>query len=98
MNILRPIKPLRGEHATRWTDETQTECGCDWCQHWSPLIDHIRAQLDPEGKKLLEELVTHYEYIEMDAGVANAKLEGTWPGWENIVDFTPKMDNCDKHE
>lgn len=88
-NPLRVIRPLLGDAAPRWTDETQTECGCDFCQHWSPLIDHIDSQLDVNGKKLLEELVTDWMYKCEDRDVANAKLEGSWPGWEEMKKFKP---------
>lgn len=84
------IRPLLGEKAPRWTDETHTECGCDLCQHWSPLIEHIRYQLDDKGKELLEELVNHWGNQSDDLGVANAKLDGTWPGWEDMKNFKPK--------
>lgn len=86
---MKPIRPLLGDKAPRWTDETQTECGCDHCQHWSPLIDRISSQLDEEGKKLLEELVSDWMHQSDDLGVANAKLDGEWPGWEAMKDFKP---------
>ncbi len=82
MSDLPTIHPLRHDKATRWTDETQTECGCDYCQHWSPLIAHLDAQLNEEGRKLLDELVCDWMNQSDDVGAANAKLEGTWPGWE----------------
>lgn len=86
---LRSIRPLLGDKAPRWTDDTQTECGCDFCQHWSPLIDHIKAQLNEDGKKLLNELVEHYMYESEDGAVAEAKLAGDWPGYEELKNFKP---------
>ncbi len=92
---LRPIRPLL-ESPPRWTDETKTHCGCNHCQHWSPLIDHIEAQLDAEGNKLLRELTDHWGYQNEDLAVANAKLEGDWPGWEQMKHFKPTYD--ESHE
>ena len=88
---LPAIRPLLGKKAPRWTDETQTECGCDSCQHWSPLIQHLEAKLDEEGRKLLAELVEDREYARMDLDLAEAKLEGSWPGWEEMKNFKPKF-------
>jgi hypothetical protein len=84
------IRPLLGDKAPRWADETHTKCGCDLCQHWNPLIAQIEAQLDDNGKKLLEELVNDWMHNNDDLGVANAKLEGNWPGWEEMKNFKPK--------
>lgn len=85
------IRPLLGDAAPRWTDETKTECGCDSCQHWSPISAHIRAQLDENGRKLFDEMSEHYGHIEMDLDVANAKLDGSWPGWEALKGFKPEF-------
>ncbi len=79
---LPTIHPLRGDKATRWADEAQTKCGCDFCLHWYPLIQHLEAQLDERGRKLLNQLVENWMHQSDDFGVANAKLEGNWPGWE----------------
>ncbi len=89
MSGLRPIRPLLHDKAPRWTDETETHCGCDFCQHWSPLIEHLNAQLNEEGKKLLDELVTDWLYQSDDLGMANGKLAGDWPGWEAMKGFKP---------
>ncbi len=91
---LPEIHPLLGDKAPRWTDETQTKCGCDLCQHWLPLIAHIRAQLNEEGNHLLNELVDQWMNDAMDKDVAEAKLNGTWPGYEHIKEsFTPNIEN-----
>ncbi len=86
---LRPIRPLLGDKAPRWTDETQIKCGCDFCQHWSPLIEHVNAQLNEDGKKLFNELVEHWMYESEDRAVAEAKLAGHWPGYEELKNFRP---------
>lgn len=78
-----------GDKAPRWTDDTKTVCGCDFCQHWSPLIASIEAQLDDSGKKLLDELVNDWIHVGEDLCVANSKLEGVWPGWEEMKNFKP---------
>jgi hypothetical protein len=86
---LPPICPLLYNKAPRWTDETKTECGCDFCQHWHPLIKHLQAQLDDEGKKLLNELVEQWMNESQDLEVDEAKLAGDWPGWEAMKNFKP---------
>ncbi len=58
------------------------ECLCNHCRHWSPLIAHLEAQLDENGRALLEELVNDWMCQSDDLGAANGKLEGNWPGWE----------------
>lgn len=78
---LPTIHPLRGDKALRWTDETKTKCGCDHCQHWSPLVEHLEAQLNEKGRKLLAELTTNWMNAGEERDVAEAKLAGTWPGW-----------------
>ena len=64
---LSVIRPLLGDKAPRWTDETQTKCGCDLCNHWSPMIAHIKNQLDENGKELLNELVNEWMHNREDA-------------------------------
>ena len=86
---LPTIHPLRGDNSTRWTDETETHCGCDYCMHWHPLIKHLRAQLDERGNELLEELVTRWMNESEDLSLARSKLDGSWPGWEAMKDFVP---------
>ena len=87
---LPPIRPLMGDKAPRWTDETQTECGCDFCQHWHPIIQHIRAKLDGEELKLFDEFAEDWDNKWEDLCYAEARLYGTWPGWEAIKNFKPK--------
>ena len=94
---MRP--PLPTIHPLRSPDDTQDrgpldECLCDRCGHWSPLVAHIYAQLDERGKALLDELNNHYGNIEMDLDVANAKLDGSWPGWEALKGFTPNQETA----
>lgn len=96
---LPPIRPRQFDKAPRWTDDTQTKCGCDFCQHWDPLIEHIRAQLNDEGKKLLDELVNQWLSESQDLEVDEAMLNGTWPGWEAMRYFKPvPPEEREKHE
>lgn len=86
--------PLPIIHPPRSSDEPsgrgpEGECLCNDCRHWGPLITHIRAQLDERGQELLNELVDYYGNVEMDLDVANAKLDGSWPGWEAMKGFKP---------
>ena len=90
MNVLSSIRPLLGNKAPRWTDETKTECGCDLCQHWFPLIEHIGAQLDESGKKMLNEFVMQWFVYSENLAIAESKLSGEWSGWEEMKNFKPK--------
>lgn len=91
---LPPIHPLLGDKAPRWTDETMTECGCDQCQHWFPLIEHIRSELSPARRALLDDLISEWMHQSEDLSVANAKLEGSWPGWEALKEFKPNQETA----
>jgi len=91
---LPAIRPLLGDKAPRWTDETQTKCGCDQCQHWSPLITHIASELSPERRALLDELVGDWMHQSDDLCMAEAKLAGDWPGWEAVKGFKPNQETA----
>lgn len=86
---LPTIRPLLGDKAPRWTDETETKCGCDQCQHWSPLIEHIASELSAERHRLLNDLVEDWVNTREELSLANAKLDGSWPGWEAMKGFKP---------
>lgn len=90
---LPTIHPLRssGEPSGRGPNG---ECLCNDCRHWGPLLAHLRAQLDERGRELLNELEDHYGNIEMDLNVAEAKLDGSWPGWEAMKGFKPNQDTA----
>lgn len=62
---------------------------CNFCRHWSPLLRHVRAQLDDQGKELLTEYVNHMMAEAQDAECDQAKLNGYWPGWEALRGFNP---------
>lgn len=89
---LPTIHPLQND-PPRWAvgdeNDPNRKCGCNWCRHWSPLLQHIEAQLNEEGKKLLNEYVTFVEQEIEDGHVAQAKLNGDWPGWEILKGFHP---------
>ena len=92
---LRPIRPLLGDKAPRWIDvEGKSKCGCDFCQHWSPLIDHIDSELSPERRELLNELTDEWMNLREELSVANSKLDGSWPGWEAMKDFKPNQETA----
>lgn len=85
------IRPRLGDIITSdWTDETQKKCGCDLCTRWGPLTARIEYQLDKNGKELLNELINEWMHNREDLDVANAKLDGNWPGWEDMKNFKPK--------
>ncbi len=77
--MLPTIHPLSETPRGRGPDG---ECLCNWCHHWSPLLDHVRAQLDDRGRALLEEYVEHIEQRVEDGDTDRARLIGSWPGWE----------------
>lgn len=88
MTALPIIHPLH--HGDPLPRGPHGECTCNWCRHWSPLIKHIEAQLDDAGKALLDEYVSYVEQRIEDGDTAQAKLDGSWPGWSRIVEFKPE--------
>lgn len=91
---LPTIHPLLGDKAPRWTDEAETKCGCDQCQHWSPLIQHIGSELSAERHRLLNDLVEDWVNTREELSLANAKLDGSWPGWEAMKGFKPNQETA----
>jgi hypothetical protein len=65
-------------------------CGCDFCQHWSPLIERIQSKLSGEELALFDELVNDWMSAGEDLSVANARLDGSWSGREEMKHFEPK--------
>lgn len=82
--IIRPLNP----DAPRWIvdEDGKQACGCNFCQHWLPIMERVESQLDEETKKLFNEYVSYIEQKAEDGDAANAKLEGNWPGWEAMKD------------
>lgn len=98
-DVLPVAPPLPTIHPLRSSDEPsgrgpEGECLCDDCRHWSPLLAHLRAQLDERGRELLNELEDYIGNVELDLDVANAKLDGSWPGWEALKDFKPNQETA----
>lgn len=66
----------------------ERSCPCKLCAKWNPLIERIHKILRNAGGEhvnddlLFDELVADWQTQSMDLGAAEAKLEGTWPGWE----------------
>ena len=84
---MRTIHPLSETPLGR---DPNGRCLCNWCRHWSPLLDNVLEQLDENGKKLLEEYIQFTDY-EMETGsVDAAKLAGDWPGWEDLKGYNPE--------
>lgn len=67
-------------------------CKCDICAKWSPLFNRIMPLLTPEDRVLLDEFRTNEMMESLDLGVAQAKLDGIWPGWEWMKDAKVKID------
>ena len=57
-------------------------CKCDLCTKWSPLHRRIMAKLRGKDLKLFDEFLMMEANQSDELGVAEAKLEGEWPGWE----------------
>ena len=57
-------------------------CKCEWCAKWSPIVHRIDNKLDGKLKKDFGRLITHFMSEGEDGDVAQAKLDGSWPGWE----------------
>lgn len=62
--------------------KTTSKCHCNFCLYWSPIITRIRAALPAKLLVDFDNYVTHSMCAEMDGEVAEAKLDGSWPGWE----------------
>jgi hypothetical protein len=57
-------------------------CKCQWCVKWSPIIHRVDSKLTGKLKKDFDNLITHFMCEGEDGDVAQAKLDGSWPGWE----------------
>lgn len=57
-------------------------CKCKWCTVWSPIIKRIDHALSPRLKKQFNDLLEHYIFMEEDYDYLQAKMDGSWPGWE----------------
>lgn len=89
MSDLPTIHPLSETILPRGPDG---ECMCNSCRHWSPLLSHVKAQLDERGRALLDEYMNYIEQSDEDGNVAQAKLEGNWPGWEWMKEEVKKRE------
>lgn len=58
------------------------KCKCDWCTKWYPTIKRLDKKLTGKLKKDFDDLMTHYIGRADDGDVAQAKLDGSWPGYE----------------
>lgn len=75
-----------GQAAVNAAEKT---CKCYWCTVISPKIKQVSDKLQGEDLNAFEFLMNHYGHLDMDLDVAEAKLEGSWPGWEAMKDFKP---------
>ncbi len=85
--LLPTIYPLRGDGGP--PRDIQGNCLCNHCRHWSPLLTHVNAQLNDEGRKLLDEYVSYTMETMESNDVDLARLNGEWPGWECLKGFSP---------
>jgi len=60
------------------------KCNCDWCKRVSPMIQRIRDSLDESMALDFDYLMNRMISTEEDLNYAEAKLDGSWPGWEWI--------------
>jgi len=66
--------------------QTETKCLCDWCVRISPMHKRIKDALPEHLKHEFDYLSNRFFNIEMDLDATEAKLNGSWPGWEWIVE------------
>ncbi len=64
----------------------RAKCLCDDCVRISPMRERIDAALPPELKADFEYLMHLLFIAEDDNNYLNAKFNGTWPGWEWIIE------------
>lgn len=67
-------------------------CTCNFCTVIYPAIKRIEAELTGQNLIDFEMLMTNMMCAEEDAGYANAKLDGSWPGWEFMKDLSQRPD------
>jgi acetyl-CoA carboxylase beta subunit len=65
-------------------------CNCTVCSDHRRWMAAINPQTD-EAKAALDEILSRLEAAETDRAVADSKLQGIWPGWENVW---PKCPSC----
>lgn len=66
-----------------------SKCYCNSCVEWSPRIKRIKKALPEKLWKEFDGFILHSMCQNMDGAIAQAKLDGSWPGWE----WLPKMIN-----
>lgn len=59
-------------------------CKCDLCAIWFPLFDRLQTKASPEDKEGIDAFIDMWMNESMDGNVAQAKLEGSWPGYEGV--------------
>jgi len=62
------------------------ECQCEWCTTFSPGYQRLKARTHPDDLPFLDEMLNRMMCAEDDLNYAEAKLDGSWPGWEWIVE------------
>jgi hypothetical protein len=60
----------------------RTTCFCDLCVKWYPIIRRVRLKLNGKLGIDFDNLITNLYCEAEDGDVAQAKLDGSWPGWE----------------
>ena len=76
-------------------EPTAKKCECYWCVNVYPKIKQVANALAGENLIAFNWLMEHYEAQGMDGDVAQAKLDGVWPGWEAMKDFKPTYKDAD---
>ena len=61
------------------------KCLCDECLIWGPKYQRIRDVLGGTLRRDFEELHDHLYMEAFYGNIAEAKLDGSWPGWEWII-------------
>lgn len=63
-------------------DPTKTNCYCNLCKYWSKVVKRVRHKLSGKLLKDFDTWCDHMACEGLDGSVAEAKLDGSWPGWE----------------
>lgn len=71
------------------------KCKCTWCEDMSPRVKRISAALNTsELKADFEHIMATWGAESLDLDVAKARLAGTWPGSEWIIEAKALYDNA----
>lgn len=74
------------------TTKPKRKCLCDLCTRISPMMRRISKALPRELRRDFDYLMMRLYTAEEDRDADEAKLNGTWPGWEWMVEARKKAE------